>query len=358
MQLIPEGSARMATSGRPAAAGAPGGRLAGQAAGRPTALPLRWAVPAAAAGGLALAGAFPPVAVWPLAALGPAVLVLTLYRQSLRASFGIGLAFGVAFFVPLLSWLLNVAWYAWAALAIAEAVIFGLLAIGQRLLLRLPGWPVAVACWWVAAEAMRARWPYAFPWGRLAMSQAGSPTAHWAAIGGPPLLSFLVALAGATLAWAVLAVLRWRAGPRWRLIPAGLAVAGAFTLALGGTLLPVDQALAGERSAAVAAIQGDVPHARSIPDLLRASTVTQNHAAATRALAGQVAAGRRPARTWSSGRRTRPTWIPRCTRRSTPRSRPRSAPSTGRCWSARCWRTRCGTPASCGCPATARWPRT
>ena len=109
--------------------------------------------------------------------------------------------------MPLLSWLINVAWYAWAALAIAEAVIFGLLAIGQRLLLRLPGWPVAVACWWVAAEAMRARWPYAFPWGRLAMSQAGSPTAHWAAIGGPPLLSFLVALAGATLAWAVLAML-------------------------------------------------------------------------------------------------------------------------------------------------------
>jgi len=45
----------------------------------------------------------------------------------------------------------------------------------------------------------------------------------------------------------------------------------------------------------VAAIQGDVPHARSIPDLLRATTVTQNHAAATEALAAQVAAGRRPA---------------------------------------------------------------
>ena len=159
MQLIPEGSARMATSAGLAAT--PSGRPAGP----PGPLPLRWAVPAAAAGGLALAGAFPPVAVWPLAAAGPAVLVLTLYRQSLRASFGIGLAFGVAFFVPLLSWLINVAWYAWAALAIAEAVIFGLLAIGQRLLLRLPGWPVAVACWWVAAEAMRARWPYAFPWG-------------------------------------------------------------------------------------------------------------------------------------------------------------------------------------------------
>ena len=45
----------------------------------------------------------------------------------------------------------------------------------------------------------------------------------------------------------------------------------------------------------MAAIQGDVPHARSIPDLLRASTVTQNHAAATEALAAQVATGRRAA---------------------------------------------------------------
>ena len=281
----------MASAGQPTAAVAAVRRPAGP----PGALPLRWALPAAAAGGLALAGAFPPVGVWPLAIAGPAVLVLTLYRQRLRASFVIGLAFGIAFFVPLLSWLINVAWYAWAALAIAEAVIFGLLCIGQRLLLRLPGWPVAVACWWVAAEAMRARWPYAFPWGRLAMSQSGSPTAHWAAIGGPPLLSFLVALAGVTLAWAVLAVLARQTRPRWGLIPAGLAVAGAFALALGGALLPVDQAALGERSAEVAAIQGDVPHARSIPDLLRASAVTQNHAAATEALAAQVAAGRRPA---------------------------------------------------------------
>jgi apolipoprotein N-acyltransferase len=289
MQLIPEGSARTATAGQPGAA------AAARPAAAPGALPLRWALPAAAAGGLALAGAFPPVGLWPLAGAGPAVLVLTLYRQRLRASFGIGLAFGVAFFVPLISWLINVAWYAWGALALAEAVIFALLCIGQRLLLRLPGWPVAVACWWVAAEAMRARWPYAFPWGRLAMSQAGSPAAHWAAIGGPPLLTFVVALAGATVAWAVLATVARRPLRAWRLVPAALATAGAVALALGGALLPVDQAGPAQRTAVVAAIQGDVPHARSIPDLLRASTVTQNHAAATDALAAQVAAGRKPA---------------------------------------------------------------
>ena len=108
------------------------------------------------------------------------------------------------FFVPLISWLVNVAWYVWAALAVAEMVSFAVLTVGQRLLLRLRAWPAAVAGWWVAAEAVRDRWPYAFPWGRLAMSQAGAPTARWVAIGGAPLLTFLLALAGACLAWLLL----------------------------------------------------------------------------------------------------------------------------------------------------------
>ncbi len=248
---------------------------------------------AAAAGGLALTAAFPPVGAWPLAPLGPALLVVALQGRSLRASSAVGLLFGLALFVPLLSWLINLAWYAWAALAIAEAVIFALLTVGQRVLLSLRAWPVAVAGWWVAAEALRGRWPYAFPWGRLAMSQAGTPTAPWAAIGGAPLLSFLLALVGSTLAWLLLAP-----GPagslRRRLVPA-LAFAAAGGLALAGSLLPVDPVPAGTPAATVAAIQGDVPHARNLPDLLRATTVTANHAAATEKLAAQVRAGRRPA---------------------------------------------------------------
>ncbi len=285
MQRSPEGStAGVATAGRlpPASAGATGGRAG---------LRLPWALLAAVAGGVGLAAAFPPVGIWPLAVAGPALLVIALSRQGLRASFVIGLVFGIAFFVPLLSWLVNVAWYAWAALAIAEAVIFGLLTVGQRLLLGLPGWPLAVGGWWVAAEAMRARWPYAFPWGRLAMSQAAAPTAGWAAIGGPPLLSFLVAVTGAMLAWLVLRAMHGRR----RLIAAAAATAATAGVALAGSLLPVDGAGTGQRTATVAAVQGDVPHARSLPDLLRASTVTENHAAATRALAAQVASGARAA---------------------------------------------------------------
>ena len=124
----------------------------------------RWALLISVAGGLALYASFPPTDAWPLAVLGPALLVLALTGRSLRGSFGCALAFGLAQFVPLLSWLVNEAWYAWAALAGAEAVIFAVLAIGQRLLLRLPYWPVAVAGWWVLVEGVRDRWPYAFPW--------------------------------------------------------------------------------------------------------------------------------------------------------------------------------------------------
>src|SRR5215470_3648447 len=103
-------------------------------------LRLRWAVATALAGGLALAAAFPPAGVWPLAAAGPALLVIALSGRSLRASFCVGLVFGIAFFFPLLAWVINLAWYPWVALAGASAVIFAALTVPQAMLLRLPAW--------------------------------------------------------------------------------------------------------------------------------------------------------------------------------------------------------------------------
>jgi apolipoprotein N-acyltransferase len=282
---------------------------AGDAAGLRT----RWALLVSVAGGLAVFASFPPIDAWPLAVLGPALLVVALAGRSLRGSFCCGLAFGLTLFVPLLSWLINVAWYGWFALAGAEAVIFAVLAIGQRLLLRLRYWPTAVAGWWVLVEGVRDRWPFAFPWGRLAMSQSVAPDVRWVAIGGAPLLTFLVALTGAMLARAVLHLPpgsdppapggtnppsppsggtsgpprhRW---PRWAW-PALAAVVTAG-LVLAGGLLPVDPA-GGAPTAQVAAIQGDVPHARNLPQQLNDTEVTQNHAAATLKLAAQVKAGR------------------------------------------------------------------
>src|SRR5262245_63015720 len=83
------------------------------------------------------------------------------------------------------------------ALAIAEALVFAVLALAFRPLMRLRWWPIPVAAWWVTQEAVHDRFPWGFPWGRLAMSQPSAPTAGWVAIGGPPLLSLLLALAGA-----------------------------------------------------------------------------------------------------------------------------------------------------------------
>jgi apolipoprotein N-acyltransferase len=287
----------------------------------------RWALLLSVVGGLALFAAFPPLDVWPLAVAGPAVLVLALTGRSLRASFGCGLVFGLAFFVPLLSWLVNEAWYAWAALAAALALIFAVLCIGQRLLLRLRFWPAAVAGWWVAAEGVRDRWPYAFPWGRLAMSQSVAPDVRWVAIGGVPFLSFLVALTGAMIARVVLVYLCClggsdppqtppdHGGAARPPVPPGaplrgaarrgfargsvalgpvLAAAVTIGLVLAGGLLPVDPT-GGAPTAPVAAIQGNVPRARNLPQQLNDSEVTQNHAAATSELAAQVNAGREPA---------------------------------------------------------------
>jgi len=281
----------------PAAVGATGVAPAGWL--RP-----RWALLSALAGGLALAAAFPPIGIWPLAGVGPALLAIALWQQRARTALAAGLVFGLAFFFPLLTWLVNVAWYVWTALAVAESVVFAVLCVGQWLLLRLSAWPVFVAGWWVTAEAVRSRWPWAFPWGRLAMSQSAAPTAKWSAVGGPVFLSFLIALTGACLAWLVLSIrdrLAAQAGDRpggalVRLAPA-LALVACTGLTIGGALVPADQRGPGGRqhTAVVAAIQGNVPHSRNLPDLLRATTVTENHAAATDKLAARVRAGTVPA---------------------------------------------------------------
>ncbi|HUZ52341.1 MAG TPA: apolipoprotein N-acyltransferase [Streptosporangiaceae bacterium] len=252
-----------------------------------------WSLAAAFAAGLALAGAFPPVGFWPLAIVGPALLTLAVWGKGRLATFAAGLTCGAVFFLALLSWLVNVAWYAWFTLTVVEAVIFAVLALALQPLLRLRAWPLAVAGWWVVQEGVHDRFPWGgFPWGRLAMTQAAAPTAGWTAIGGPPLLTFLLALAGASVAYLAITAL---AGFRSRAAGTAAIVAGLATAAaLAGNLVwapPSGPA----PTAIIATVQGDVPHARNLPNLLRATRVTANHALATIALARKVAAGRRPA---------------------------------------------------------------
>ena len=127
------------------------------------------------------------------------------------------------------------------------------------------------------------------------MSQAGAPTQGWAAVGGAPVLTFIVALTGATLAWLVLTFVAGGAGSRRRSALAAAGFAMAAGLAVIAAAFPLDPVPPGGKTAEVAAIQGDVPRARTLVAQLNDWTVTLNHAAATDKLARLVKTGKEPA---------------------------------------------------------------
>lgn len=251
----------------------------------------RWRDPAAAvAGGLLLGSAFPPIGLWPAAAVGPALLLAVLRHRRPRAAFRLGTLFGLAFFAPLLWWLSNLGMLPWAALSIAQALLLGLLSCAVPAFGRLPGWPLWAACWWVTAEAVRSRVPLGgFPWGRLAFSQADSPALGWASVGGAPAVSAVVALVAGCLA-----ALATTPPGRRRLAAAGLVAAAVGACGGGALLIPTPPSADQGPRARVAVVQGNVPRARNMEEQARLEQVAENHIAATRQLARDIQAGRTP----------------------------------------------------------------
>src|SRR5262249_60288380 len=113
-----------------------------------------------------------------------------------------------------------------------------------------------IGCAWVLEEALRDRVPFGgFPWGRLAFSQESSPLRWFVMLGGAPLLSFVVAVAGGALAMAALNVRS----------PRGWSFLGAVTTVLvllvagyvWGAVLPAPSS---RHTLRIAAVHGSVPH--------------------------------------------------------------------------------------------------
>lgn len=257
----------------------------------PSRLPMRWATPLAVGAGGALWLAFPPTAWWPLAPVGVALLSIACREQRARAAFGLGLVCGFAFYLPLLDWLVNVGMHAWLVLAVTQAVATGLLGVALAATSRLTWWPAAQAAVWVLYEAVRGRWPLGgFTWGRLAFSQTRSPFTRWAALGGAPLLTFVTALVGLALLWAVLRARR-PAGRRTAAGAVALTALVPVALALVGVAIPAPTG--GLRTVVVAAVQGNVPEL-GLDAFTEDMAVVRNHAQATAQLAQRVAAGQAP----------------------------------------------------------------
>ncbi|WBB57543.1 apolipoprotein N-acyltransferase [Verrucosispora sp. WMMD573] len=265
----------------------------------PVRLPV--AVAMAVAAGLALLAAFPPYGWWPLAPVGVALLAAATHRRRLRAGAGLGFLTGLTLFAPLLAWTnLHTGYLPWVLLSLLQAGYLAVLGLATAwvspLADRFPvAWPAVTGVLWVGQEALRDRTPFGgFPWGRLAFGQDDSPLLRLAALGGAPLVTFAVALAGGLLvagAWWTAQARRGTAGVRWWTPAAGCAVAVLLLLA-GGLLVPV----ATTRDAAsvtVAIVQGNVPRL-GLDFNAQRQAVLDNHVEATIALAGEVDAGTRP----------------------------------------------------------------
>lgn len=236
--------------------------------------------------GLLLAAAFPPFGWWPLAVVGVAVLTGACRGAGVRIGAAAGFVAGLVFFGILIRWLTVVGWDAWVLLTMFSALWFALVGVVTVPVTRLRAWPVWVGLVWVAQEALRDRFPLGgWPWGRLAYSQADAPWVAASWWGGPALLTFLVAAAGATLTWAIAT----RRGALGLAVVAGVVVT---PWALG--VVPAVGWSAGP-STVVAVVQGNVP-ATGLGFAVEGQRreVLDNHVRETLALAEAVRRGDQP----------------------------------------------------------------
>jgi apolipoprotein N-acyltransferase len=249
----------------------------------------RWAALTAAVSGLVGVAAFAPYGLWPLAAVSVAGLSLAVHGRRARTGAWLGYLWGWALFGPLLSWSGVYVGLVWLLLPFAEAAFIAALGAALTVVGRLRWAPLWTTAAWVTEEALRDRLPFGgFPWGRWAFSQADSPLHWYAPLGGAPLVTAAVALAGAGLAAAITAAVQRRV--RGVVIGAAvLAVVPLVAVALAVPLAPSKPA----RTAVIALVQGNVPD-RGLDFDSRRRQVLDNHVKQTLALAAEIRAGRVP----------------------------------------------------------------
>ncbi len=219
------------------------------------------------ASGALLSLALPPADLGMVALVGVAPLLALLRRAPPLRGAALGLAFGLAYFGLLLSWLLRFGELAWGGLTAASAAsvaAFGLLAPAVQRPRRPVLSALGLAGLWTAVEWVRGMWPLGgFTWGQLGSTQVANPfllpLASW---GGVWALSLVVVLVNALLLRAVeLAV-----GGRTRRVGASLGhLAAAAVLVLAPSLIPSPRAEGAALE--VAAVQVDVRPARGLEPL-------------------------------------------------------------------------------------------
>ena len=269
----------------------------------PTPVPMPLRVGIVLLAGVALGLSWQPYGLWPLMLLGIPVFTLAVRGVRPLAACGLGYLFGLAMLALAISWVHVLGTWVAVVLIIFMSLFFGLLGLATTLVGRLRWWPIATACCWVLIEYAYSRIPFGgFGWTRIAYAVVDTPLAGFFPIIGVAGVSFVVALVGQLIAWAVLALCWPRFGdaaPRGRLTrPTRVIIAAAAIVGIGllGSALRLYQAEPAATSAGsvrVGIVQGNIP-GRGIEAMGRARSVTNNHLSETIHLMTKVRLGQEP----------------------------------------------------------------
>jgi apolipoprotein N-acyltransferase len=234
--------------------------------------------------GIALGLSWQPYGLWPLLLVGIPAFTLAVRGVRPAVAVGLGYLFGLTMLTLAVSWVHVLGTWIAAVLIIFMALFFGLLGLALTLVSRLRWWPLAAACCWVLIEYAYARIPFGgFGWSRIAYAAVDTPLAGFFPIVGVAGVSFVVALLGQLIAWAVLILWTARRDRPTRRTHLVIPVAVALSLVLLGSALRlyhVEPEVSPAGSVRVGIVQGNIP-GRGIEAMGRARSVTNNHLSET-----------------------------------------------------------------------------
>jgi apolipoprotein N-acyltransferase len=263
----------------------------------PTPVPMPLRVGIVLLAGVAVGLSWQPYGLWPLMLVGIPVFTLAIRGVQPLNALGLGYLFGLAMLALAISWVHVLGTWVAVVLIIFMSLFFGLLGLATSVVGRLRWWPIATACCWVLIEYAYSRIPFGgFGWTRIAYAVVDTPLAGFFPIIGVAGVSFVVALVGQLIAWAVLAL---RAAPLGRLrrptrvIIAAAAIVGIGLLGSALRLYQVEPAATSAGSVRVGIVQGNIP-GRGIEAMGRARSVTNNHLSETIHLMTKVRLGQEP----------------------------------------------------------------
>ncbi len=210
--------------------------------------------------GLLLAASMPRPGLWPLAWVGLAPMLAAIRGLRTRDAVAIGAVTGFVYFAVILFWVSLFGYLPWVAIAVIEAIIFGVFAAAASRLMpeKIGRWSyIAVPAAWTAVQWLRSLGLFGFTWGSFAHIEANNTyILQLASIGGPWLIEFVVCLVNLLLAQAIT---KKRAGAA---VAAGIVLVSAH--AIGYAILQTSSEL--QPDTKVAIIQGNVPQ-DVVPDI-------------------------------------------------------------------------------------------